>query len=211
MRNRRYKTYSIEGVAPVIDPAAFVHPDAVLIGDVIVSARCYVGPCASLRGDFGRLILEEGSNVQDNCTLHSTPGFDLVIGRDGHIGHGAIIHSARIGANAMVGMNAVIMDYATVGESAIVAAMSFVKKGDKVPPKHLVAGVPARILRKLTDDELAMKIEGTHYYHQLTRRSLITLQEVEPLTKLDPKRRRLKVDRPLPVHQRIMQERDDKS
>lgn len=211
MRNRRYKTYAIEGVGPVIDPAAFVHPDAVLIGDVIVSAGCYVGPCASLRGDFGRLILEEGSNVQDNCTLHSTPGFDLVIGRDGHIGHGAIIHSARIGANVMVGMNAVIMDYATVGESAIVAAMSFVKKGDKVPPKHLVAGVPARIIRKLTDDDLAMKIEGTHYYHQLTRRSLSTLQEVKPLKKLDPKRKRLNVDRPLPVHQRVTQERNDKS
>ena len=135
----------------------------------------------------------------------------MVIGRDGHIGHGAVIHSAHIGANAMVGMNAVIMDYAMIGESAIVAAMSFVKRGAKVPPKHLVAGVPARILRKLTDDDLAMKIEGTHHYHQLTRRSLISQQEVEPLTKFDPKRRRLDMDRPLPVHQRIMQKRRDKS
>ena len=135
MHSRRYKTYAIDGVAPVIDPTAFVHPDAVLIGDVIVGAGCYVGPCASLRGDFGRIVLEDGCNVQDNCTLHSMPGFDLVIGRDGHIGHGAIIHSAHIGTNAMVGMNAVVMDHATVGESSIVAAMSFVKAGAKISAK----------------------------------------------------------------------------
>src|SRR5450759_832483 len=143
--NRR-RTYSIDGVVPVIDLTAFVHPDAVIIGDVVVGAGCYVGPGASLRGDFGRIILEQGCNVQDNCTLHSMPGFDLVIGRDGHIGHGAIIHSAHIGVNAMVGMNAVVMDYVTIGESAIVAAMSFVKTGAEIPPKHLAAGVPARIV-----------------------------------------------------------------
>jgi phenylacetic acid degradation protein len=102
------------------------------------------------------------------------------------------------------------MDYATIGESAIVAAMSFVKAGAKIPPKYLVAGVPARIMRELTDDDLAMKIEGTRQYHQLTRRSLTTLLEVEPLTKFDPKRKRLNVDRPLPVHQCIMQKRIDK-
>ena len=211
MRSRRYKTYAIDGVAPVIDPTAFVHPDAVLIGDVVVGAGCYVGPCASLRGDFGRLILEDGCNVQDNCTLHSMPGVDLVIGRDGHIGHGAIIHSAHIGANAMVGMNSVIMDHATIGESAIVAAMSFVKTGAKIPARHLAAGVPARILRELTDDDLAMKIEGTRQYQQLARRSLATLMAVEPLTKFDPERKRLEVDCPLPIRQRIMQKRSDKT
>jgi phenylacetic acid degradation protein len=209
MGSRRYKTYSIDGISPVIDPMAFVHPDAVLIGDVIVGAGCYVGPCASLRGDFSRLILEDGCNVQDNCTLHSLPGFDLIIGRDGHIGHGAIIHSAHIGSNAMVGMNAVIMDYATIGESSIVAAMSFVKAGAKIPPKHLVAGVPARILRELTDDDLAMKIEGTRQYQELARRSLASLAEVEPLTKFDPERKRLEVDRPLPTRHRIMQKRSE--
>jgi len=211
MRSRRYKTYAIDGVAPVIDPTAFVHPDAVLIGDVVVGAGCYVGPCASLRGDFGRLILEDGCNVQDNCTLHSMPGVDLVIGRDGHIGHGAIIHSAHIGANAMVGMNSVIMNHATIGESAIVAAMSFVKTGAKIPPKHLAAGVPARILRELTDDDVAKKIEGTRLYQELARRSLATLVAVEPLTKFDPERKRLQVDRLLPIRQRIMQKRSDKT
>ncbi len=209
MQARRYKTYAIDGVIPVIDPTAFVHPDSVLIGDVVVSARCYVGPCASLRGDFGRIILEDGCNVQDNCTLHSMPGFDLIIGRDGHIGHGSIIHSARIDTNAMVGMNAVVMDHVEIGESSIVAAMSFVKTGFKVPPRHLVVGVPARIVRELRDDDLAMKIEGTRQYQQLTRRSLATLAETEPLAKFDPERSRLKVDRPLPVRQRVLQRRSD--
>jgi phenylacetic acid degradation protein len=211
MHARRYKTYAIDGVAPVIDPMAFVHPDAVLIGDVVVGAGCYVGPCASLRGDFSRIILEDGCNVQDNCTLHSMPGFALIIGRNGHIGHGAIIHSALVGANAMVGMNAVIMDCATIGESSIVAAMSFIKAGAKIPPKHLVAGVPARILRELTDDDLAMKIEGTRLYQQLARRSLASLVEVEPLTRFDPDRKRLEVDRPLPTRHHIMQKRSDKT
>ena len=211
MHSRRYKTYAIDGILPVIHPTAFVHPDAVLIGDVAVGAGCYVGPCASLRGDFSRLILEAGCNVQDNCTLHTMPGFDLVIGRDGHIGHNAIIHSAHIGTNAMVGMNSVIMDNATIGESAIVAAMSFVKTGAKIPPRHLAAGVPARILRELTDDELAKKIAGTRLYHDLARRSLATLTAVEPLTEFDPERKRLEVDRPMPILQRKSQKRSDKT
>lgn len=211
MHSRRYKTYAIDGVSPVIHPTAFVHPDAVLIGDVVVGAGCYVGPLASLRGDFSRLILEDGCNVQDNCTLHTMPGFDLVISRDGHIGHGVILHSAHIGVNAMVGMNSVIMDRATIGESAIVAAMSFVKAGAKIPPRHLAAGVPARILRELTDDDLAKKIEGTRLYHDLARRSLATLRAVEPLTKLDPDRKRLEVDRLMPSLQRKMHKRSDKT
>jgi phenylacetic acid degradation protein len=167
--------------------------------------------CASLRGDFGRLILEAGCNVQDNCTLHCIPGLDLAIGRDGHIGHGAIIHSAHIGANAIVGINAVIMDNATIGESSIVGAMSFVKADAKIPPWQLIAGVPARIVRELTDDDPAMKIEGSRQYHQLARRSLATLVEVEPLTEFDPNRNRLVVDRPLPIRQRSMQKRSGKT
>jgi phenylacetic acid degradation protein len=137
------RTYSIDGVSPVIDPTAFVHPDAVIIGDVVVGANCYVAPGASLRGDFGRIVLERGSNVQDNCTLHSLPGTDLVIGPDGHIGHGAIIHSARVGTNAMVGMNSVIMDHAVVGESSIVALIETAAKSSartlaSDPPKRLI-------------------------------------------------------------------------
>ena len=154
MSPNKRRTYSIDGVAPVIDSSAFVHPDAVIIGDVIIGSDCYVGPGASLRGDFGRIILERGSNVQDNCILHSLPGLDLVIGPDGHIGHGAVIHGARIGTNAMVGINSVIMDHAIIGTSSIIAAMSFVKSGAEIPALHMAAGIPARVVRELTDDEL---------------------------------------------------------
>ncbi len=134
------KVYAIEGVIPVVDPTAFVHPTAVLIGDVIIGPGCYVGPNAVLRGDFGRLVMEAGANLQDTCVVHGFPGSDTVIEVDGHIGHGAVIHGARIGRNALVGMNAVVMDGAVIGESSIVAAMAFVKTGMQVPPKSLVLG-----------------------------------------------------------------------
>jgi carbonic anhydrase/acetyltransferase-like protein (isoleucine patch superfamily) len=141
--------YAIDGVLPVVDPSAFVHPAAVLIGDVLVGPGCYVGPGASLRGDFGRLVLESGCNIQDNCVMHGFPGKDCVIERDGHVGHGAIPHGCRVGRNALIGMNAVIMDGATIGEDSIVAALAFVKAGFEVPPRSLAGGVPARIMRAL--------------------------------------------------------------
>jgi phenylacetic acid degradation protein len=184
------KVYAIDGIVPVVHPTAFVHPTAVLTGDVIVGARCYVGPCASLRGDLGRLVLEEGCNVQDNCTMHGFPGTDTVIEVDGHIGHGAVIHGARVKRNALVGMNAVVMDGAVIGESAFVAAMAFVKAGYEVPPRTLVAGIPARVVKKLSDEEIAWKEEGTRDYHDLARRSLATLVEVESLTEPEPDRKR---------------------
>lgn len=194
MQSVRLKVYSIDGVTPVVHPLAFVHPEAVLIGDVIIEEGCYIGPCASLRGDFGRIIVRKGSNVQDNCTLHSMPGFDCVVGVDGHIGHGAIIHSAQLGPNVLVGMNAVVMDHARIGESAMIGAMSFVKAGAEVPARHLAAGVPARVLRELSVDELAKKIEATKLYQQLARRSLATLRPAEPLVHFDADRPRVDAD-----------------
>jgi phenylacetic acid degradation protein len=185
--------YEINGVRPVVDPTAFVHPTAILIGDVIVGARCYVGPAASLRGDFGRIILEEGSNVQDTCVMHGFPGTDTVIEVDGHIGHGAVLHGCIVKRNAMVGMNAVVMDEAVVGESAIVAACAFVKAAMVVPPRSLAAGVPARVLRELSDDEIAWKQSGTRSYQELTLRSLATLREVEPLAAPERDRARIEV------------------
>jgi len=211
MNSNRRRTYSIDGVIPVIDSTAFVHPDAVIIGDVVVGAGCYVGPGASLRGDFGRIMLEQGSNVQDNCTLHSLPGFDLVIGPDGHIGHGAIIHSARIETNAMVGMNSVIMDHAVIGESAIVAAMSFVKSGAVIPARQMAAGVPARAIRELTNEELAIKIESTRQYQQLTHRCLASLRPVEALTYFDRERRRVDADIALPLRDAARQDHSKSS
>jgi phenylacetic acid degradation protein len=182
--------YAIDGLVPVVDPTAYVHPTAVLIGDVLVGPRCYAGPAASLRGDFGRIVLQEGANVQDTCVMHGFPARDTLIESDGHVGHGAVLHGCTIRRNALVGMNAVVMDEAEVGESSIVAACAFVKAGMRIGARSLVAGVPARVLRELTEDELAWKIEGTRQYHDLAVRSLATLREVQPLTAPEPDRRR---------------------
>ena len=186
--------YEINGIKPVVDPTAFVHPTAILTGDVIVGPRCYVGPAASLRGDFGRIVLNAGSNVQDCCVMHGFPSTDTVVEEDGHIGHGAVLHGCVVERNAMVGMNAVIMDEAVIGESAIVAACAFVKAGEKIPPRTLAVGTPAKVLRQLRDDEIAWKMAGTKTYQDLTVRSLQTLKEVVPLTAVEPDRARIKVD-----------------
>ncbi len=186
--------YEINGVIPVVDPTAFVHPTAILIGDVIVGPGCYVGPAASLRGDFGRIVLEAGSNVQDTCVMHGFPGTDTVVEIDGHIGHGAVLHGCVIKRNAMVGMNAVIMDEAVVGESSIVAACAFVRAGMVIPPRSLAVGTPARVLRALSDEEIAWKVAGTRTYQDLTLRSLRTLREVTPLTAVDPNRPRIEIE-----------------
>ncbi len=187
------QVYSIDGIVPVIHPAAFVHPSAVLIGDVIVAERCYVGPAASLRGDFGRVIMAPGSNVQDTCVMHAFPGQDVVVEEDGHVGHGAVLHGCRVGVNALIGMNAVIMDEAVIGESAIVAAGAFVKAKFEVPARHLALGAPARVVRELKESEIAWKRQGTMEYQQLSVRSLQTLRAVAPLTEPEPERPRIDV------------------
>lgn len=173
--------YSIEGVVPVIDPSAYVHPTAVLIGDVIIGENCYVGPNACLRGDFGRIVLKADANVQDTCVMHGFPERDTVVEENGHIGHGAVLHSCIVRRGALVGMNAVVMDEAEVGEQAIVAACAFVPAGMLIPPRTLVAGMPAKVKRELTDAEIAWKIQGTQTYQDLTLRCLATMQLVEPL------------------------------
>jgi phenylacetic acid degradation protein len=185
------KVYEINGVRPVVHPTAYVHPSAVLIGDVIVGPRCYIGPLASMRGDFGRLVLEEGANLQDTCVMHGFVGDDTVVEVDGHIGHGAVLHGCRVGRNAMVGMNAVVMDKAVVGAESIVAAMSFVKAGMVIAPRSLVMGAPARIMRELTEDEVKWKSFGTKQYHDLNVRSLQTMREVEAFTEVEAGRRRI--------------------
>ncbi len=183
--------YSIEGVIPVVDPTAYVHPTAVLIGDVIVGPHCYVGPCASLRGDFGRVVLKAGANVQDTCVMHGFPQHDTVVEENGHIGHGAVLHSCTVGRDALVGMNAVVMDDAVVGAQSIVAASAFVPAGMQIPPRSLVAGVPAKVRRELSDQEIAWKLAGTHTYQELTRRCLATMREVQPLAAIEADRPKL--------------------
>ena len=194
------KVYEINGVTPVVHPSAYVHPSAVLIGDVIVGPRCYIGPLASIRGDFGRLILEEGANLQDTCVMHGFPGCDTVVEVDGHVGHGAELHGCRHGRNALVGMTAVVMDNAVIGEESIVAAMSFVKAGMIVAPRSMVVGTPAKIMRSLTDDEIKWKTSGTSQYHELAVRSMHTMREVEALTEVEANRQRLNFESALPLH-----------
>ena len=191
--------YSINGVTPVVDPTAYVHPSAVLIGDVIVGARCYIGPCASLRGDFGRIEIRAGANLQDSCVAHGFPGTDTIVGEDGHIGHCAVLHGCVVERNALVGMNAVVNDNAVIGESAIVAAMAFVKAKMIVPPRVLVAGMPARVVRDLTETEVAWKIEGTQSYQALTRRSLATMRATTALAAVEPDRKRIELPELLPL------------
>ena len=180
--------YAIDGVIPIVDPTAFVHPTAVLIGDVRIGPQCYVGPNASLRGDFGQIVLERGANLQDNCVMHGFPGSPTVVEQNGHIGHGAVLHSCVVRRDALVGMNAVVMDQAEVGAEAIVAANSFVRAGMRIAPRTLAAGTPAKEIRALRDDEVAWKKEGTEAYHDLTRRCLATLVETQPLTQAEPNR-----------------------
>jgi len=177
--------YSFEGLRPVVDPTAFVHPTAVLIGDVHVGAGCLVGPNATLRGDIGRLELRAGSNVQDGCVMHVFPGKECIVEEDGHVGHGAVLHGCRIGRNAMVGMNAVVMDDVVIGEEGFVAAMAFVKAGTQVPPRTLVGGIPAKPMKELSDDEVAWKTEGTRVYQRLAQRYRETSEPCEPLTRIE--------------------------
>jgi phenylacetic acid degradation protein len=199
MTKRRTKVWSINGVTPVVHPDAFVHPSAVLIGDVLVGAGCYIGPSASLRGDFGRIDVRPGANIQDSCVMHGFPGTDTIVEEEGHIGHGAILHGCVVQRGALVGMNAVINDNAVIGELAIVAAMAFVKAGMIVPPRMLVAGVPAKVVRTLSDEEIAWKIEGTQSYEELARRSLATMVETDALKAVEPDRKRIALPELLPL------------
>ncbi len=193
--------YEFEGVRPVVDAAAFVHPTAVVIGDVIIGPECYVGPGAALRGDIGRIILERGANVQDNCTVHSFPGKEVMIEENGHVGHGAIVHGCRVGRNALIGMNAVIMDEAVVGEEAFVAAMAFVKAATVIPERTLWAGCPAKQLKELSAEEITWKSQGTVVYQHLVKRSRETMREVEPLREVEENRPELPLIGYRPKHE----------
>ena len=197
------RVYEIDGIVPVVDPSAFVHPDAVLVGDVIVGPRCYIGPLASLRGDFGRITVGAGANVQDGCVVHCFPGADMVIEEDGHIGHGAVLHGCHVGRGVLVGMNAVVMDGADLGAYAFVAAGAVVRAGTVVPERHLAAGSPARVTRELTEDEIAWKANGTRVYQDLAARSLVSLRPAEPLTAVPADRGRVSTDASVsvPLHE----------
>jgi len=193
------KVYAIDGITPVVHPSAFVHPSAVLIGDVIVGARAYIGPCACLRGDFGRILVEEGANIQDTCMLHGFPGKDTVVGAEATVGHGAVLHGCVLRRGALIGMNCVVNDNAEVGEEAMVAAMAFVKAEARIPPRSLAAGIPARVLRELSAEEIQWKKDNMHLYQKLAERSSKTMQRVEALTAVEPGRKRIDIPGAIPL------------
>ena len=193
------RVYSIDGITPVVERSAYVHPSAVLIGDVIVGPGAYIGPCACLRGDFGRIVVEAGANIQDTCMLHGFPGKDTVVGAEVTVGHGAVLHGCVVRRGALIGMNAVVNDNAEVGEEAVLAALAFVRAEQKIPARALAAGIPARVLRTLSDQELRWKKDNAVLYQDLARRSASTMQEVEALTALEPNRKRIDIPGAIPL------------
>lgn len=183
--------YAFEGIRPVVHPSSFLHPTASLIGDVQVGPGCYIGAGASLRGDFGRIVVEGDSSIQDNCTLHTGAGSDCVIDRGATVGHGSIVHGARIGVNALVGMNAVVLDEAVIGDECLIGALSLVKSDMRAPERSLIAGNPAKIVRQLPPEAIIWKNDGDGEYQRLARQSLADFEECEPLTAPEPDRRRV--------------------
>ena len=180
--------YSFKGYIPVVHESSFVHPLAAVTGNVIIGKNCYIGPGAAIRGDWGQIILEDGVNVQENCTVHMFPGKSITLKESAHIGHGAIIHGANIGKNVLVGMNTVIMDDAEIGDESIVGAMAFVKAETKIPKRSLVVGNPAVIVKQVTDEMIDWKTKGTALYQQLPKECHETLKEVEPLREIPENR-----------------------
>ncbi len=180
--------YSFKGHIPVVHKSSFVHPLAAVTGNVIIGKNCYIGPGAAIRGDWGEIILEDGVNVQENCTIHMFPGKTIVLKEGAHIGHGAIIHGANLGKNCLIGMNSVIMDDAVVGDECIVGAMAFVKADMIIPKRKLVVGNPAKIIKDVSDEMIAWKTAGTKLYQQLPQDCFESLKEVEPLREI-PKNR----------------------
>ena len=173
--------YEFQGFRPVIHPSAFIHPQAVVTGNVIIGKDVYIGPAAALRGDWGGIIIEDGCNVQENCTVHMFPGITVRLEESAHIGHGAIIHGAHIGRNVMVGMNAVVMDEVVVGAESIIGALSFIKAGEKIPERSLVVGNPGRIVKTVSDEMIQWKTKGTQLYQRLPTACHEGLRECEPL------------------------------
>lgn len=178
--------YQYKNFIPVIHKSSFIHPQAAVTGNVIIGKNVYVGPGAAIRGDFGKIIIEDGCNVQENCTIHSFPGVTVSLKENAHIGHGAIIHGATIGKNCMIGMNAVIMDNVILADECIVGALSFVKAEQSIPARSLLVGNPAKIIRKVSDEMIEWKSEGTKIYQQLVVDMKKNWKECEPLREIVP-------------------------
>ena len=181
--------YAFNGFVPVIKESSFVHPKASVTGNVIIGEDVYIGPGAAIRGDWGQIIIKDGCNIQENCTIHMFPGKTVTLEESAHIGHGAIIHGGTIGKNSLIGMNAVIMDGVKIGEESIIGALTFVPANSEIPRRSLVIGNPGKVIKEVSDDMINWKTKGTALYQQLPSECYATLKEVEPLREID-------VDRP---------------
>jgi len=176
--------YEFQGYVPVVHKSSFVHPQAAVTGNVIIGKNCYIGPGAAIRGDWGQIILEDGVNVQENCTVHMFPGKSITLKESAHVGHGAIIHGANLGRNCLIGMNTVIMDGAEIGDESIVGAMAFVKAETIIPSRSLVVGNPAKVIKQVSDEMIDWKTKGTQLYQKLPSECHESLKEVEPLREI---------------------------
>jgi len=180
--------YSFKGFVPVVHPSSFVHPLAAVTGNVIIGKNVYVGPGAAIRGDWGGIVIEDGCNVQENCTIHMFPGTTLTLKEGAHIGHGAIIHGANIGRNVLVGMNSVIMDEAEIGDECIIGAMAFINAKTIIPSRSLVVGNPGKIIKEVSDEMIAWKTKGTQLYQMLPADCHDSLMECQPLVEMPASR-----------------------
>ena len=176
--------YSFKGFIPVVHPNAFVHPQAVVTGNVIIGKDVFIGACANIRGDFGGIIIKDGCNVQENCTIHMFPAVNVILEEMAHIGHGAIIHGAHIGKNVLVGMNSVVMDDVHIGAESIIGALSFIKANTKIAPRSLVVGNPAKVIKQVSNEMIAWKTKGTQLYQTLPKAYGETMQACEPLREI---------------------------
>jgi len=174
--------FSFKGFIPVIDPSAFIHPKATVTGNVVIGKNVYIGPGAAIRGDWGRIEIGDGCNVQENCTIHMFPGKKVVLQPSAHVGHGAVIHGAFLGENCLIGMNSVIMDDVEIGKECIVGALSFVAAGKKIPARSLVVGNPGKVVKKVSDEMIAWKSKGTKLYQALPEECREGLRPATPLT-----------------------------
>jgi phenylacetic acid degradation protein len=176
--------YKFKGFIPVIHESAFIHPQAAVTGNVIIGKDVYIGPGAAIRGDWGGIVIEDGCNVQENCTIHMFPGVTVTLKEAAHIGHGAIIHGATVGKNVMVGMNSVVMDNVDIGDESIIGALTFIKANEKIPPRSLVVGNPGRIVKQVSDEMVAWKTKGTQLYQTLPKSCYDSLEACEPLREI---------------------------
>jgi carbonic anhydrase/acetyltransferase-like protein (isoleucine patch superfamily) len=186
--------YSFEGMIPIVHETAFVHPQAAVTGNVVIGRDVYVGPGAAIRGDWGGIVIEDGCNVQESCTIHVFPGATVVLEAAAHVGHGAVIHGARLGRNVLIGMNAVVMDRAVVGAGSIVGALTFVPADMQIPERKVVVGNPARIVKDVSDEMLSWKSEGTRLYQGLPARLHASLHACEPLPETTIEQERLRAN-----------------